>query len=489
MFLFVTGIEEKYPNSLIKDSPIIEGNVIACLWKQPTLYEDWKLEPNDFITQDGQVYFQMGLELHQEGFRIFDLVTVTNYLENKKALSDWFNTHGGYRAVEEMITLINLDNSDKYYDDINKRNILLSLYDKGFEVVNNLDKFKKLNSEMVYQYYDLQLNNVFVKKQLGVKMEKLIIDDNFIERCNNGDEMGMLYNKFCPLLSYTTLGIHKRSLYVLAGYSGTGKTSFACANYILPLLEQGKKVCIVSNEQNIDEYKRLLLGTVISNVTGYYDMTRKDLQKGGFKNNPEHWKAVKQSQDFWNKYQDNIMFVKLYDYDMNSVKKVVNTLSKQGFELFIYDTFKSDDLSSNTATGDLVEDSKKLFRIADKENVAIVLTMQLAIWTLDKRYLNAGCLSTAKGVKEVCSELILMRSLWEDEYSGEGHDVRGFYKKKIEGTDSYKKELITTYKDSKYQVIFIDKTRSGETDVQLLYKVDMQWNKWQELGWCTSGRF
>jgi replicative DNA helicase len=482
--VFLEGIERKYPSELIRDSYIIEGNIIACLWKEPTLYEDWKIEHNDFITEDGAIYFKLGQELYLSGYRVFDIMSVLTYLSDKDDLKKWFEEHGGYKSIEELVVLINLENADKIYDDLNKRNILLSLHDKGFQVVSNLEKFEKFTSELVYQFYDLQLNNIFVKKQLGVKVEDLLIDDAFIDKCNDGDEMGFNYGKHCPILSYTTCGVHRKNLYILAGHSGTGKTSFACANYILPLLEQNEKVCIISNEQNINEYKRLLLGTVISNEVGYYDMTRKDLQRGGFKQNELHWDAVQKGKDFINNYKGNLKFVKLYDYDTSSVKKIVNTLSKQGFGIFLYDTFKADDLSSNTVVGDLVEDSKRLFRIADKEDVAIIMTMQLALWTLDKRYLNASCLSTAKGVKEVCSELILMRSMWDDEYKGETKDIKPY--KIIQGTSS--KQEIELNKNKKHMIIFIDKTRSGATDIQLIYQSDLQFNKWRELGWCTSHR-
>lgn len=40
----------------------------------------------------------------------------------------------------------------------------------------------------------------------------------------------------------------------------------------------------------------------------------------------------------------HIKFVKLYDYSISKVKKIVRKLAKQGYQLFLYDTFKSDDM-------------------------------------------------------------------------------------------------------------------------------------------------
>jgi hypothetical protein len=51
----------------------------------------------------------------------------------------------------------------------------------------------------------------------------------------------------------------------------------------------------------------------------------------------------------------------------------------------------------------------------------------------------------------------------------------------------YKKEkqAIETFPDKKYMVVFVDKTRSDERDLQLLYYTDLKYNKWSELGYCS----
>jgi hypothetical protein len=84
---------------------------------------------------------------------------------------------------------------------------------------------------------------------------------------------------------------------------------------------------------------------------------------------------------------------------------------------------KGENLTDGQIWQQLVEDSKQLFQIASKENIAIIPTYQLALHTLNKRYLDETCLSNAKQTKEVCSEIILMRKLWDDEYAGGSKDV------------------------------------------------------------------
>ena len=38
--LFVEGVPEKYPEQLLDGRLSIEGNVLACLFSEPTLYDD-----------------------------------------------------------------------------------------------------------------------------------------------------------------------------------------------------------------------------------------------------------------------------------------------------------------------------------------------------------------------------------------------------------------------------------------------------------------
>jgi hypothetical protein len=201
----------------------------------------------------------------------------------------------------------------------------------------------------------------------------------------------------------------------------------------------------------------------------------------------EQLQKMKEAKEYFNKhYKGRIKFAKIYDYSIDDVKKIIRKMSKQGFGYFLYDTFKAEDAASATVTGELIEASKQLLQVAEKENVGIIITMQLAIYMETTRYLTAATLSNAKGVKEVVSELVLTRPLWDDEFSGEKYYVKPFkYKKDSNGKFTKIKEEITTSPDKKYRLIFLDKTRNDEGDIVLLYQFDGAWNKWIELGYCT----
>ena len=111
---------------------------------------------------------------------------------------------------------------------------------------------------------------------------------------------------------------------------------------------------------------------------------------------------------------------------MGKAKKIIRKLSKLGYQAAIYDTLKVEDSFDRSTWEQLLIQSRQLFQLASKENIALVTTFQLALSTLNKRWLDAGCLSNGKQVKEVYSEMIYLRQIWDDEYTGEKHDCKAY---------------------------------------------------------------
>jgi replicative DNA helicase len=458
------------------------------LWLDPENYLDYKIDPEkDLFTEDAKFYYGLGLELHKQGYKNFDDISICAFLANKDILKNGYERRLGYKPIYDMKNLLDIKNISSYYKNLCKSNMLINLYNRGFNILKDFNKLSRMTTEEVYDYYDYLLNSIAIDKSTDIKIEKLNIDDAFIEECNSGAEMGLNYGKHAHLLNYITLGIPKGDLFLIAGFSGIGKTSWAFANIALPIIENGHKTCIISNEQKANEFKRLLLSMTLFDL-GYYNLSRKKIKQGNF--SEEQLKKIEEAKQIINdKYDDTLRFVKMYDYSLPKIKKIVKKLSKQGYELFIYDTMKGENLSDGQVWQQLVEDSKQLFQLASKEDVAIVPTYQLALHSLGKRYLDATCLSNAKQIKEVFSEIILFRTIWDDEYDGGTHDIKPYNFErdketgKWTGNKIYKK--ITRDKDKKYLIVFVDKTRNDTDGQTILYEFNGAWNKWNEIGYCT----
>lgn len=122
-------------------------------------------------------------QLNKAGFAVFDDITVTSFLSNKEVLIEEWETRGGYRTIKEIISLINTENIDSYYDALIKSNMILRLYDEGFPVERDYDTLRLMTAEELYDYYDYKLNNIVIGKIEKMKPVDLSTGyEEFIEK-------------------------------------------------------------------------------------------------------------------------------------------------------------------------------------------------------------------------------------------------------------------------------------------------------------------
>lgn len=479
---------EKCLEKINENREQIEAPFVFCFWKDPDLYDDYKFvndkKDETLKSKDAQFYFNLGKALYDAGFRKFDNITVYGFLQNKPNVKETFEDYGGYREVENLKQLVNVENVDAYFDKIAKLNTLEALCELTFNSFEDVSKFDKMSSQQVYDYFEYKLNDISITSTHDVEEESLVIDDEFIEECNTGDAVGISYAKNCPIMNYLTLGVPLGEMFMIAGHSGVGKSSFVFENMVLPMAEEGVKVAIVSNEMRSKDYKIMLLAHILTKELNYWGLTRKQIKMGHFTNEQREMlnKAKKISQE---KYS-SLGFIKLFDNDIGKVLKYIKKKSKRGYQIFVWDTMKSDDSLDEKMFLQLLINSRKVFQLASKENIAIIPTYQLALYTVNQRYLDASCLANGKQIKEVFSEMIYMRQLWQDEYTGEKYDCKAYQLQKNEdGKYTKVKRMIELDKDKKYIVAFLDKTRNDEDKQQVLYEVNGRFNCWKEIGYCN----
>ena len=187
-----------------------------------------------------------------------------------------------------------------------------SLADTFEEVEKLYYKLHYTNSQ-VYDFFDYQLNTISMNSTRDMKVESVAFDESYITELDKGETVGLNYGKNCPRLNWATLGLPLGDLYMLGGFSGTGKTSFVFENMILPLTESSVKCCIISNEMQVRAYKQLLTIHILTNDLGYWKMTRKHLKVGKFTDEQKEMlcKAAAISQ----KKYSSIRFIKMFDND------------------------------------------------------------------------------------------------------------------------------------------------------------------------------
>lgn len=415
-------------------------------------------------------------QLNKAGFAVFDDITVTSFLSNKEVLIEEWETRGGYRTIKEIISLINTENIDSYYDALIKSNMILRLYDEGFPVERDYDTLRLMTAEELYDYYDYKLNNIVVGKIEKMKPVDLSTGyEEFIENWDQGRSVG--YKIGFPVLNYMLAGVHKKNLLLHLGHIGRGKTTTAILMYILPVIESGENVCIIANEQEEDEWRQMILATVLSNKVNYFKMNRQKLTFGKFTEDDKV--NLKKASDWLHNCKGKIEFINLNDYQIDNAQKIIRKYGKLGFGLFVFDTLKPVDDASDRAWAEFSEVAKKLFQLAKSEDVAIIATAQLSAESMSRRHLDLSCTGKSRSIAETAAQVVMFRALTVEEklkykpYS---------YKRDENGKATSVKLTYELDPEKDYIVVFIPKNRFGAVTPQIIYERNMSFNTMHEIG-------
>lgn len=489
---FLDNMDKILPFELLCQRGIIEGNIIGCLYNNNELYNDLKevLNENDFITEEGRLFYRLGFEITKTGVKSIDEISIKTFLHGRKALEEMFEQYGGINTIKD-IKSIDAENFEAYLDTLLKYNALNRLHIKGFNVLDNLEKFKTMNSNEVYDWHDYMVSNIFLKTSSVVKPIDLAKNNRaFIEKADKGIERGIDIDE--PIFNYRLAGLHRGNILLHTGHSGIGKTSSIIPLYILPLIKRKMKVVLLINEQSEDAWRSMLIPSIISN--GFLDKDSHDKIKwiqrnrigaGGFTD--EEKEVLNKAADWLEQFEGNLILYPLEDYSVRTLKKIIKKMMRLDEETtFILDTWKPEDESASNAHAIFTEESKELFKVVKPKemgglNVRFIATAQLAGTTIAQRYLNINCLAKAKAIKEVCGQHVMLRRAWQDELDEKSkHYINPYRYNK----DTGKEEPLTLDPSKIYTIMFFDKNRYGKADFQLIWQSNLDFNHWKCLGYC-----
>lgn len=473
------------PQELTEKRDVIECNFVLSLYRDITLVDEYKNVVNgeDIITDDGMFYYGLIQNMRKAGYSVADSMSIYEYLEDKKTLKKGFDKRGGYDSIKEITGLLNLNNLDVYYDELAKNNLLIRLYNKGFNVLANLDKFKDMSAEEVYDFMEFQLADTSIGKIEKAQVKDLSDGyDEYIKEWDQGRDVGFKIG--LSMLNYQLLGIHKKNLLLHLAGIGLGKTTSAIAWYVIPAVKNGDNVTIIANEQQESEWRQMILATVVFNelhkaVSG---LDRHKMLTGKF---TEEQKIALHEAEQWLKSQaGKIAFVETQDYDATNLKKIIARQSKIGYSLFLCDTVKPVDDSSDRSWGQFSEVAKGLFLAAKKYDVAVVATMQLSAEAMARKYLDITCIGKSKATAETAGSVVMFRPLVKAE------------KEKIEAysydkDDRRIKHAIPLDPNKEYIMIFTPKNRYGNVNPQIIVERNMAFNTYKQVGWyeCEYDQF
>lgn len=507
---FIIGVWDKYPEEFLEQRREIEANTIGCIAGDLLLIDDSMLKADDYITKDGRFLFSLLKGLRDRGCTVADEVTViTNTGENVR---EKLEELGGWEKVQNLIDICSAKNFDVFLDVLLKNNICLRLYDKGFNLLNPItlengkevipyNQFKKYTSQQVLEFYESHLSILGTVASNKIIGEGYIdFDEGFIDSLESGVEVGVSFAdvgtdvngekiSLFPFLSNNILGLKSGTLSAFGAHSGVGKTTFMIG-ILMALVEKGEKVLIVSNEMGLNDFKQGFLIWILARYFGYYKLPKKKLASGNLSD--EDREMIKKAREYWRKhYAKEIKMVALSDADSKLTCRIIKKhIQRDGFTTFLVDTFK---ITTSNGVNDnfwlqLVVDSKDLDAIAKRYNVIGLMTIQLAINTLGRLWMDASCLSNSRAVKEVLSNLILFRKVYPDELvSGSPYDLKPFRSKKGDDEKWYEDPYLPDPKNV-YRCLFVEKSRrgidSGDSGVAYLIRYDGDYCAFFETAKC-----
>ena len=471
--LFIPGIVEKYPEELLENRLTTEGNVVGTILGDLTLLDDVVLQPSDFVTKDGRFLFGLCKTLREKHYTLIDEVTVLSNVNEE--VKEKIDEIGGWKPIQHLIDVSDIKNWDAVLDNLNKNNVLFKLYSNGFNLFSKvkldngkeiapLEMFEHWTSAEVIDWYESKLSGfgtVTSNKIIGD--EVIDFDDAFIESLSKQENLGISFgdagydvngNKIStfPFMSSNILGLKRGTLSAFSGHSGTGKSTYM-VGIIMSLIERGEKVLIVNNEMGAKDIKTLFLVWLLSRYFNY-------------------WKLPKLTCQIIKKY-----------------------ILREGFTTFVVDTFKLDvsDNKNDAFWMKLIVDSRSLEAITKRYNIIGIITIQLAANSLNRLWMDSNCLSNSKGVKEILSNLIMMRKAFPEELTeGSPYYIHPFRSKQDEKTGEWIEEPYTADPTNVWRIMFVDKSRSGadssDTGVAYLVRYNGDFCSFYETAKCRPTR-
>lgn len=511
--LFLKGVTDKYPDEILDGRLQVEGNVIACLFKDPALVdENPTLTKDFFLLNDARFYYLMVKFLREKHFNVIDEVTIESTL-GEDALNQ-YRELGGFTEIQHMEDVVDLANFDTYLDALFRENTICHMYDDGFDLFKPMktDKgkdftplqlFRKITNAEVLDWYEAKLASYSTTTSSKVTEQgEIDFNDQFIEDCKDGKENGVPFENagkdidgddiiVYPNLSRQALGLMLGTLTFLAAYSSIGKTTVAVA-IIMAMLEQGLDVLIISNEEDRSKFQARFLVWYLYRYFKYYKLSKRKLLSGNFTD--DDLIMIKKAQaEFNKKYGDRIHFVAVQDMDMNVNKKLIRDyVLNKGVQFVMIDTFK---LDFNTASQqrtdlDLVKASRDLDAMAKKYNIIMYCSLQLAMNSKGTLFLTSAQLSNAKQLTENTENLFMMRNVYKEELdeTNKNYYLNPYRLKFNENTGKWYEEPFHPDPDKIWRVVFFSKTRSGanseDNGLALLYSYNGDFASFREEAWC-----
>ena len=316
-----------------------------------------------------------------------------------------------------------------------------------------------------------------------------------------------------PILSKTFKGLRKGETTAYSMPSNAGKSRFI-VNIISHLcFIEHKKVLLISNEMTEDKMRLCLITTIVNNPEiqklhgqNLYKKEAEllalkfrpdpgvnvELDSDGFilekENEPraeylkrleecsDEFRRTVKATDWLSEQVDNcIYFIHTSEHtNQDLINIILDYYYKEGIEYYFYDTLKTDTENIGNLE-ELKKTATVLSNLAQKFNMYIGSTLQLAESPTPPLNMNINDISGSRTVKEVLDTLCLIKEINNSTY--DQYEISD-----EEDGDDYRPLEIPKLSNTKYYACVVDKNRAGAKP-RLLFKLNLDFNRWEEMGY------
>jgi replicative DNA helicase len=504
--------EKKEPakkDPLIEEVYGAEGYLTALFWNDPQLYNLYnteKLNSKMFGSSVWGFFFGLGREMHNDQIAVFDMISVHRTISKLK-MDKHLEKYNGYKTIQEVMEEVveQGENSEAYYSEVKKYHILRGLRSLFGEKVTKKDgkyDYHKMNREQIHTYWMDKINNIgLLDGDSSIKVDYLLKGlRESVKKWSEEPDIGLEFydSKYMTRIS---AGWADGCLYLFGGFGGKGKSSITFTKVILSCIVNKQKLLVIANEQEIEDFKKMLLITAMGNGTHEF-FVRTRINEGNFTEDEEKKleNAIKwvESVTGGKDGEGLIAFAFLESYNMQSVKQIVRRFAHRGYKKLLIDTGKpSDGNNNNPRWQQFTEDMTELYQLIRPTglNIATWVNVQLADNFLNMRFLNEMAFGDSKKIKNEATVALMFRHVFSDELKEGRHELKVTRYVKDELNGGSKAEEFTlepTDKDGRpqhYALLFTPKNRRGMDNNTgqriLVFRVDMNRNIWKEIGWTT----
>lgn len=460
-----------------------EANVVSILYKKPDSIFETNLTLEEFHNNIWRVYWTIANDIVKiEKKNALDDITVGLYLEKHPKLRSKYEEYGGYDTIVSASAYVNTENLYGYIQELRKWNSVIKLAKRGCPVRDRLSDYCDMAAEEIYNEWEAFINDIFVNIDCDVKSYDIcdgIYD--LIEELDEGLANGLPYHNM-DMITKETGGQYLGSITLVGGLSNVGKSTFARNATVPTAIKEKERVVAMINEDNLKKWQRELLIFVANNII------KEDLQKHIVRDGhyQDDTKELLYKAADWIKEQTQnhiLTIVPFKQYKTKNAIKIIKKYSSMGVKYFILDTFKMD--AGDVSDKSWLEMQQNMVEINDvikpeSKNLHILITFQLAKGSVKQRYYTQDNIGMSKNIIDPASTCIMIRDLYDDEYTGEKRELKVY---RLEGKNGKTKIPVKLDKDKHYQIAFIIKNREGSANrYQVVFSHDMSRNIMHEIG-------